>query len=91
MSTLKNFLIKIINEELDRVLSGKSKNMSINDIANKHNVSVKKIEQQLEKGVKIEMEHTKDKKIALKIAKDHLVEFPDYYTRLIKMEKDAEK
>jgi len=46
---------------------------------------------QLAKGVTIELEHTDDKEIALQIAKDHLSEIPDYYTRLIKMEADAKK
>jgi len=46
---------------------------------------------QLKIGTKIEMEHTKSKKRAEKIAKDHLREIPDYYTRLIRMEKRAFK
>ena len=46
---------------------------------------------QLKIGQKIEHEHTDDNRKALNIAKDHLAEIPDYYTRLTKMEKDAEK
>jgi gamma-glutamylcyclotransferase (GGCT)/AIG2-like uncharacterized protein YtfP len=42
-------------------------------------------------GMRVEMEHTDDKYIALEIVLDHLAEFPDYYTRLLKMEKEAEK
>jgi hypothetical protein len=42
--------------------------------------------QQLATGTKIEMEHTSNQKIAKEIAKDHLVEFPDYYTYLLEME-----
>ena len=42
---------------------------------------------QLRIGTKVEMEHTKSKKVAGKIAKDHLNEFPNYYTHLVKMEK----
>ena len=42
---------------------------------------------QLNIGIKVEMEHTKNKKIAKEIAKDHLAEFPNYYTELLKMEK----
>lgn len=41
---------------------------------------------QLEKGIKVEMEHTNDKRIATEIAKDHLSEFQDYYKELEKME-----
>jgi hypothetical protein len=44
---------------------------------------------ELEKGIEIEMEHTTSPVIAERIAKDHLAEIPDYYTRLIKMEKEA--
>lgn len=39
---------------------------------------------QLESGIKIEMEHTDDKEKAKEIAKDHLVEDPDYYVKLLK-------
>ena len=42
-------------------------------------------------GMKIEMEHTNDKKMAERISLDHLTEMPDYYTRLKKMESEAEK
>ena len=44
---------------------------------------------QLKKGTEVEMEHTTNPIIAEKIAKDHLSELPDYYTRLDKMEKDS--
>lgn len=46
---------------------------------------------EFELGMKIEMEHTTNKRMARKIALDHLTEIPDYYTRLVKMEKEAEK
>lgn len=46
---------------------------------------------QLAMGRKVEMEHTKNPKIANEIAKDHLEEFPNYYTELAKMEKGLEK
>lgn len=46
---------------------------------------------QIEMGIKVEMEHTDDKDLAKEIAKDHLTEFPDYYTRLKKMEDEAKK
>jgi hypothetical protein len=45
---------------------------------------------ELAKGVKHELEHTDDRRIALEIAKDHLAELPDYYTRLEAMVKRAE-
>jgi hypothetical protein len=46
----------------------------------------KKIKTQLNKGIKVEMEHTDNKKIAKKIAMDHLIEDIDYYTKLEKIE-----
>jgi len=46
---------------------------------------------ELEMGIKVEMEHTKNKAIAKRISLDHLAELPDYYTRLLKMEKQGEK
>jgi hypothetical protein len=73
------------------IKGGKSDNMSLQNIADKFNVSVDKIQAQLNKGVKIESEHTDDKEKAKEIAMDHITEFPDYYDRLEKMEKDAEK
>ena len=42
-------------------------------------------------GEPIEHEHTKDHKLAMDIALQHLDEIPDYYTRLKKMEADAKK
>jgi hypothetical protein len=47
--------------------------------------------EQILMGIKVEMEHTTDPKVALEIAMDHLSEFPDYYSRLDTMEKDAEE
>lgn len=45
---------------------------------------------QIEHGIKVEMEHTKNKELAKDIAMDHLKEFPNYYTELDKMEKKLE-
>ena len=47
--------------------------------------------EQLTMGKKVEREHTKNPKVAKEIAKDHLKEFPDYYTRLKKMEHEAKE
>lgn len=46
---------------------------------------------QLNKGVKVEKEHTKDPVLAKEIAMDHLDEHPKYYSALEKMEKNLEK
>jgi hypothetical protein len=47
--------------------------------------------QQLLLGIKIELEHTSDKMIALEITTDHLEDIPDYYTRLLNMRKEAKE
>lgn len=60
-------------------------------IAKKYNIPVSDIIHQLDIGIKIEHEHTKDKKLAEIIALQHLDEFPDYYTRLKKLEASASK
>lgn len=44
---------------------------------------------ELEMGIEIEMEHTNNRDLAAEIAKDHLMEIPDYYTRLKRMEAEA--
>lgn len=46
---------------------------------------------QLAMGIEVEKEHTNNPAIAKEIAKDHLAELPDYYTRLKKMEEDGKK
>lgn len=44
---------------------------------------------QIKEGIKTELEHTPNRQLAKEIAKDHLTEIPDYYSRLSKMEKSA--
>ena len=46
---------------------------------------------QLDMGQKVEMEHTNSPQQAREVARDHLTEFKDYYTRLKKMEHEAEQ
>jgi hypothetical protein len=41
------------------------------------------------KGIPVEREHTSDSMKSLEIVLDHLSELKDYYTRLLKMEKEA--
>lgn len=45
---------------------------------------------QLSKGIEIEKEHTDNEIIAKIIAKDHLDECKDYYTKLKQMESNCE-
>jgi len=44
---------------------------------------------QLKMGIETELEHTEQRKIAKIIAKDHLDEIPDYYTKLKIMEENV--
>ena len=74
-------------KETNKLKGGKSDNMSLGDIATKHKIDVEKLTKQFIKGVKVEMEHTKDKKMAVEIAMDHLAEDPNYYTKLKKIER----
>lgn len=57
-------------------------------IAKKHKMPLKKINDQLKKGVKVELEHTTDPDKAREIALDHLNELPDYYTKLAKVDPE---
>jgi hypothetical protein len=75
----------------NNLVGGKSDKLSLQDIADKFDVSLEKIKSQLQKGVKVEMEHTSNKEKAKEIATDHISEFPDYYDRLEKMENKASK
>ena len=64
---------------------------TVESIAKKHRQDVSFVRNQLKMGIAIEKEHTKDKDLAADIALQHLDEFPDYYTKLKKMESDARK
>lgn len=61
---------------------------TIADLAEKHGTERRKIAQQLDKGIKIELEHTKDRSVAREIALDHLGEDPKYYDKLARVELD---
>jgi transposase len=74
----------------NKIKGGKADNMSKKDIANKFGVTLSKIEKELRTGISVEKEHTGSATMAKEIAMDHLVEIPDYYTRLKKMEKEGE-
>jgi hypothetical protein len=61
---------------------GMADKYSLEGLAKKHGVGVDEIKSQIAKGVKVEMEHTNDKKVAFEIAKDHVFENPKYYDKL---------
>jgi hypothetical protein len=95
---------KLETTEAEKLKGGKSDKMSLLDLAKKHayddskdSTSKEKIEKvmiqlagQLKKGMKVEMEHTKDKQKAKEIAMDHLSEDPKYYTKLEKVESNED-
>jgi len=43
-------------------------------------------EDQVQKGIEVELEHSDDRELAKEIAMDHLKEFSNYYKELEKME-----
>jgi len=71
-----------------KVKGGLADNESISSIAKMHDVSIVHIVNQIAMGLKVEKEHTDDESVALEISMDHLVEDPDYYTKLSKMESE---
>ena len=89
----------------EKIKGGKSKGMSLDDLAKYHAKDkyaktqnperTKKmydhLRSQLNKGIKVEMEHTEDKEIAKEIAMDHLYEDPNYYNKLSKIHREGEK
>lgn len=64
---------------LDKIPGGLADEMSISDFDPKA----------IEKGMKVELEHTDDEDLAKEIAMDHLKEEPKYYDKLEVMEKKA--
>lgn len=70
---------------------GKAAGKTLADIAAHHGVDIKDLLEQYELGVAVELEHTKSSQIASRIAKDHLWEIPDYYTRLRQMESESKQ
>lgn len=55
------------------------------ELAKLHKTSREDILKELSRGIKVEMEHTKEYSIAKEIALDHLKEDPKYYTKLLSM------
>jgi len=52
---------------------------------------LRSLSRRLEVGQEVELEHGDDPKQARQIARDHIDELPDYYSRLAKMEKRGKK
>jgi hypothetical protein len=75
----------------EKLKGGKADKQSIESLAKKHGVDVSVIKKQLSQGLVVELEHTTDVSQAMEIAMDHLVESPEYYTKLKKMELSLQK
>jgi len=85
LTTTNDIFINLeVNEDL--IEGGKSDNISNKQIAKKKHISVDDLEDKIEKGVKVQREHTTDKKKQEEIAKDHIIEFKGYYEALNYME-----
>jgi hypothetical protein len=72
---------------IESLLNGLAKGMTLQDLAKKHSVSLDDLQKEHKKGTEVELEHTSSWEMAAAIAKDHLYEDPEYYTKLAKMEK----
>jgi hypothetical protein len=70
---------------------GEADGMDVNDIAEKHEVSSDQIEEQLEKGMEVEKEHSDDPAIREEISLDHLTEHEKYYDYLEEAENKFKK
>jgi hypothetical protein len=84
----------VTKEQKENFKGGVADGKTLEDIAKKHDKKgyyhidnmVSSLKKQLVKGIKVEMEHTKDKSKAREIAMDHLWEHPNYYDKLEKIE-----
>lgn len=74
--------------EDEKIEGGLADHWTVEQIAEKHMVSVEHIEEQLQKGIQVEFEHTNDSTIAREIALDHLHKDLDYYDHLEDMEDE---
>jgi len=72
----------------DEIPGGLAKDKTTKDLANKYNVELSKIKEELTKGIKVEMEHTSDIRYAAEIAMDHLWEDLNYYEKLATIENE---
>jgi len=68
---------------MDALTGGEAEDMTIEDIAKKHDVPVEYLEKIMSDAIEIEMEHTDDPEVAARIALDHLEETPLYYDEVI--------
>jgi hypothetical protein len=75
--------------QVDKIPGGLSTDKTLNDFATKYNTTIDVIKQKIKDGAKVEMEHTSDIRFATEIAKDHIWEDLNYYTKLKKVEESV--
>ena len=63
---------------------------SVRELAKRYTTTPEEVHRQINRGVKVEFEHTDDIEAATEIAMDHIGEKLDYYTRLAKVEEDED-
>lgn len=80
-----------LNETIKENKGGLAKVPTKKEIIEKFKIDSSELDKEIEMGIKIELEHTNSKEMAEKIAMQHLIEMPDYYTRLKKVEKKGEE
>jgi hypothetical protein len=83
------FLKRINKMNEDKIPGGLAQGKDLPEIANKHKVDIDDLTKQYQKGIKVEMEHTTDRKVASEIAMDHLFEDPKYYDKLETIEEST--
>ena len=72
MSNYRSYFLKSLGLKEDSLQGGKGDETKPTEVS----------PEQLEMGIKVEMEHTNDRSLAREIALDHLTEDPEYYTNL---------
>ena len=81
--------------QTDEIPGGLASGKTMKDFVKKYNGNeyydnsqmAEKIKEKIQQGVKVEMEHTTDPKVAFEIAKDHVWEDLNYYDKLKKVEE----
>lgn len=73
----------------EKLQGGLADTLSVRELCLRHDVTERFIRRELQKGIRVEMEHTNDSKEAKEIAMDHLFEDAEYYTKLAKMENEG--
>lgn len=61
--------------------------LTVPQLAARHNMTVDQVQAALAKGIRVELEHSSDPKVARQIALAHVAERPDYYDELAKIDE----